>query len=201
MSAPKTLRTLKDLIDANVWFLQGKIPQSPNHLGPIDDETQPFVGPLIAINVMGSLLTTASQPGLVQGDLRQRSFLVGLTPESVAMKLHTRLNRMDLILTAWPVATRIYEATPHGVAEPRGGRFSGGVLVTQDGRRDYTFAGHFLDEFSHWRRILPTKVADRIGAGLCEVTAIDPVWGRDPMDEKGLFTALMKILCVGKAAK
>jgi len=188
----KTPKTLKDLIDHNVRFLRGELSESPNHLGPVDKETEPYLGPLIGINLLGPFLTTNSQPGLVKGSLRQRSYLTGLAPRRVAEKLHTRLNAIDLILNVHAVPTDADEIVHHNAI------LSGAVTVTRDGKRDHTFVGHYCDDFSHWERLMPVAARRKVAEDLCEVTGIDPVWGRDPMDEKGLFTAFMRALGGGK---
>jgi hypothetical protein len=191
----KTPKTLKDLIDHNVRFLRGELPQSPNHLGPVDKETEPYLGPLIAINLVGPFLTTNSQPGLSRGRLRQRSYLTGLTPRRIAEKLHAEINAADLILTVHAVPT-----TSDEIARPHNATLSGAVTVTRDGKRDHTFVGHYCDDFSHWERLMPVAARRRIAEDLCEVTGIDPVWGRDPMHEKGLFKAFLNILGADKAS-
>ena len=55
----------EDLIILNFLFLRGIVSCTPNHGGPIDEETIPLVGNLIKINKKG-FLTTQGQPGLIE---------------------------------------------------------------------------------------------------------------------------------------
>jgi hypothetical protein len=54
-------KTYKDVVAANVLFLEGKLSRSPYHYGPIDEETVPIVNDLIRLNQCG-FITVQSQP-------------------------------------------------------------------------------------------------------------------------------------------
>ena len=56
-------KTYKDVIAANVLFLEGKLNRSPYHFGPIDKETVPIVNNLVQLNQYG-LITVQSQPAI-----------------------------------------------------------------------------------------------------------------------------------------
>jgi hypothetical protein len=55
------VKTYKDLIATNVAFLQGKLPYTPYHGGPIDPETVPLMKSLVKINKAG-FLSIEGQP-------------------------------------------------------------------------------------------------------------------------------------------
>lgn len=57
--------TFDELIQANVAFLEGKVEETPYHYGPIDPETVPLVGKLVALNKKG-FLSTNGQPALIE---------------------------------------------------------------------------------------------------------------------------------------
>jgi hypothetical protein len=55
------IKSYKDLIEANVAFLEGRVAGSPTHLGPVDQETIPLLKNLVKINKMG-FITLQGQP-------------------------------------------------------------------------------------------------------------------------------------------
>lgn len=57
----RTACTFAELIEANVAFLEGRLLQTPYHLGPVDDETNPLLAELIVLNRSG-FLTVNGQP-------------------------------------------------------------------------------------------------------------------------------------------
>lgn len=95
------IQTYPELCETNILFLEGKLPMTPYHLGPIDDETIPLVKKLVEINRRG-FLTISGQPAKkeikflpkVGGEdgylypngawycIEQRPFLEGYLPKS-----------------------------------------------------------------------------------------------------------------------
>lgn len=55
------VKTYKDLLDANVAFLEGKLETTPYHYGPVDEETKPLLEDLIKLHSYG-FFSVASQP-------------------------------------------------------------------------------------------------------------------------------------------
>lgn len=167
------IQSINDMAQHTIRFLRGEIPQSPNHLGPIADETKPYVDALVKINELG-FVTTDSQPG---GRGRsQRSYLTGLCSRATAESLY-RLNQSDLVVMVYDVYS---QHTPN-VDCPA--RLSGGVPVTIDDGKPFTFVGHYMNDFEHWNLSWTFAKANE----LCEVTLIDPDWNRDPLTLDGLF--------------
>lgn len=77
----KDAQTWSDFVDANVAFLQGKLPRSPYYLEAMDADTVPLLQQLIAIQRLG-FISINGQAGLISDDKthQQRSYIVGFLP-------------------------------------------------------------------------------------------------------------------------
>jgi hypothetical protein len=84
-------RTYDELLELNVAFLQGRVSETPYHLGPIDTETVPLMKDLVDLHRQGRVFTTEGQPGLCeQGDwgfIEQRPYLCGFVEEETLTKI------------------------------------------------------------------------------------------------------------------
>ena len=181
------IETFEDMSQHMIRFLKGEIPESPCHMGELEDETKPYVAPLVAMNVLG-FVTMCSQPGLRKRELLQRSYVVGLAREEVAMRLYDVVNLTGMIAMAYKISD--LDVPRVGLEPDR----TGAVVVTLEDDRHFTFVGRYGFELCWWERAGMTKAAmKKLAAELWELTLIDPVWGRDPMDRDGLFMACLEI--------
>lgn len=113
----RTIETFSDLRDAMVRYLRGEERMSPWSVGPLADESAIILDDLITINELGAI-TFGSQPGLDNGQVRQRAYLQLLVDDSIVPTLRLLADSAGLV----------FAANPHQALEPELGRF----VVTED---------------------------------------------------------------------
>lgn len=82
------------LIDANIMFLNGEVHCSPDHNGPINDETVPMVAKLVELNEFG-MFTNESQPPLDTETKKQRGYITGFVGHEIVGNLILFLQSRD----------------------------------------------------------------------------------------------------------
>ena len=156
-------RTVDDLGALGARWLTGELELQPRYFGAAPDpETVPLVQTLAAVNLAG-FWTHMSQPGLVDGELRQRAYVAGYCRPEVAERLEV-LGLTDLVVLAC-------------AAEVPG---SFDVPITVQGYEPHTWGargGESPEEFAG--ELHPTAVAALWESVHVEV--LDPMWGRDDL--------------------
>lgn len=67
MFSYRSVRTYDDLLHLNVEFIQGRLPMTPYHCGPLNDETLPMVEDLVRLHAFG-FLSISSQPARMDAE-------------------------------------------------------------------------------------------------------------------------------------
>ena len=163
-------RSFEDLAQLTADWLEGRLAGHPNghHDGP-DPETLALVPVLAACN-RGGFLTENSQPGELAGyqgrPWHQRAFVTGFAGPGLAGVLNELARQNGL-------QTRVYMPTGRRLLE------SGAVDVTRWGDRINTGVGDRLSPRAV-RQIFPGCHSDAVREVVwaCQVTIVDPVWGR-----------------------
>ncbi len=156
-------RSLRDLADATVDFLEGKLQETPSHMGPPDSESASLIPMLVRMNRSG-FMTTSSQPGLIavpEGSA-QRAYVEGFCNEETAYKIQTALLYEELVVITF---------APDCESDSS-------IAVTIDDGQPFTFLGRWsVEEFNFYRNGNP-RLDMALDAALC-LQVFDPVWGRN----------------------
>ena len=141
----------------------------------VDEETQPLVEPLIAMNQAG-FLTDNSQPGSAE---MQRAYVSGFLPQDTFEEIFTTISKMSTLiaLTAVPGSLQLE---------------SYGVTVTLDQGQPFSFVRPGSSLYAMWGRELGKSHAVAIEESLSLVSVVffDPEYGR----VRKLFDDLAEIL-------
>jgi len=166
-------RSFEDLAQLTADWLEGRLTAHPNgHHGEPDPETIPLV-PVLATCNQGGFLTENSQPGELaeyQGrPWHQRAFVTGFARPGLAGVLNELARQNGLL-------TRVYMPTGRRLLD------SGAVDVTRWGDRINTGVGDHLPPRAV-RQIFPSCHSDAVREVIwaCQVTIVDPEWGRDDL--------------------
>ena len=157
--------TFADLCELSAQYVGGELAFSPSQGGAIDEETSEIALPVAALNRAG-LLTSCSQPALMDGDVAQRAFVDGLAPESTALEFATRSLYADILIFVVPP---LYE---RGYMVP----------VTRTDGHPHTWIGHCnpemrAHELEQYRAVCHPSAVSELEAAWY-VAAIDLSWGR-----------------------
>lgn len=171
-----TARNLAELGELTARWLDGTIAAGPAYGGTLDEETRTIAPELAAVNRHG-LATLTSQPGrLIADGCGQRAFVEGFADEATTRMIRQALLGTDLILIANPPA---WSATRGSIRPQR----SVDIAIKIHRGAALASAGHYH-----------TRADIRYLYGTCggcnrravaslsrayQITAIDPVWGRE----------------------
>jgi hypothetical protein len=95
----KSARTLGDLGELVVRWLNGEITETPDHLAPPDDETVPLINALTAIN-RGGFITVMSQLAESRDGESWNTWVDGFATDAVLERLRAAVDGTPLILSA-----------------------------------------------------------------------------------------------------
>ena len=68
--------SFEDLVEANLKFLDGEIPRTPNHAAPLNKESQLIIEPMRAMCTELRVMTVDAQPAYVKLMRRQRGYVI-----------------------------------------------------------------------------------------------------------------------------
>ena len=97
------LKSIQEIIDYNIMFLQNQKDTGFGHYGPVCEETALIQDFLIQMNQKG-LITSCSQPGIISQDYKQRSFVEFLCPK----ELVERFRYLNNISLGWVTTTEMF---------------------------------------------------------------------------------------------
>jgi hypothetical protein len=167
----RSARTLADLGELTAQFLEGKLQETPTHLGPPDAETGPLIPVLAAANRAG-FVTHMSQPGIPRDKhgFAQRADVSGYAAPAAFARLMTAASGTDLIVTA-----------ARALDESEERRFGPFFAITLDEGEECTWDGLAVSRSimasDYGRECHPAVIRELADAW--QVTLIDPVWGRN----------------------
>lgn len=167
-------RTLSDLSEATIEFLEGRLQETPVHWGPIDPESNQLVPILVSMNRAG-LITTCSQPGMTDVEHRgaQRAFVEGFCDRETAEKIETGLLLDELVVISCAPSCESFIS----------------ITVTVDDDKPFTFLGRFgNDELNAFRN--GDRELDEMLDQAWALQIFDPVWGRNDRLWASIFRAL-----------
>ncbi len=159
------------ICELTALFIEGKLPFFPLYGGDededegtsIDEETNPIAPYLARFNRCG-FWTTCSQPGGMAPDWRQRAFVSGYAPESVALRLAETCLFSDLIVMAYAPGDGPGYQVPVTVEEFQPSTWAGASGLDQ-----------LADDYEGY--CSPEVVKEM--KSLWSVVVIDPCWGRE----------------------
>ncbi|MCW2938469.1 MAG: hypothetical protein JWN00_1454 [Actinomycetia bacterium] len=163
-------RTLPDLAELTARWLMRDLQQHPGYPGKQgpDPETAGIATELAAINRAG-FLTSGSQPGLIDGEYRQRAGVDGFTDPTNALRLAaTAGDSVRVIVHAAPCPRRT------GYAQATPVTMYGGTVET-------SFGAHLSRSDIHLIYDLISPAAFEVLYAATQVTVIDLEWGRNTL--------------------
>lgn len=167
----RSARTLADLGELTAEFLEGRIEQTPTHLGQPDSETTELI-PVLAAASRAGFVTHQSQPGIPPDEhgSAQRANVSGYAGPETFVRLMTAASGADLIITA-----------ARALDDSEAREFGPFFAITLDEGEEFTWDGiascrSILDDSYGWK--CHPRVVDELCAAW-QVTLIDPVWGRN----------------------
>ena len=158
----KVAQSFKELCLLTAEFIEGKLPYFPDNAGDtIDEETIPLIPYLSFYNHSG-FLTSVSQPGLLNGNFRQRAFVQGFSLKNTALDIARITLYSDLYVAVFPPNVEAGAMIP----------------VTVDEYHPYTWAGFsHTGELSHFLQATGPVAANELRQAW-SVTIVDVSWGR-----------------------
>lgn len=153
--------SLRDLRGLAADWLRGEVDGFPGCGGSPASETYEIAEPLIRLNEAG-LLTTSSQPAVMEDNWRQRAFVDGFASEEGACRIDVKALYSDLHILTFPPGSEGGYQTPVTVSE--------GKPMTWNGHVDHD---HMLEWFE---RCSESALDDLRSAWF--VVVIDLRWGR-----------------------
>jgi len=174
--------SFQELCELMACFIEGTCKYRPGYGGePLDEESQPLIDYLAALNRAG-FLTDCSQPGLDVGHSKQRAFVTGYASEAVAVQIEKLSLTTDLYVS---------------VSQP--GDINGCRMpVTIDVFKAFTWAGDtaideekgYFIELVHFEEDCSPLAFQELRQA-CYISVIDLCWGR----KDSLWDELAKALC------
>ena len=163
----RNARNLADLGELTAWFLEGRLSQTPTHMGPPCPETTGLIPLLSAVNRAG-FVTCRSHPGepADEDGWEQRAIVSGFAGDQAFARLMTAAAGADLIVTA-----------------ARAGEDDWGpvLAITRDHGEEDTWIGGAESRRAlrdGYRRACHPDAVQAL-ASAWQVTLTDPEWGRD----------------------
>ncbi|WP_054564414.1 MULTISPECIES: hypothetical protein [unclassified Frankia] len=182
-----TARNLSDLGELTARWLEGTVATGPAFGGALDEQTRTIAPRLASINRRG-LVTLASQPAQRIADgYGRRAFVEGFIDEPRALTVSRMLLGTDIILLIRPPA---WSATHRSIRPARPAEItveiSAGMPLTRAGNcHTYADIKYLYGMCGGCSR----RAVASLGHA-CQVTAIDPVWGRPDYLWEALSLAL-----------
>lgn len=151
----RNARTLDDLGALVVRWLNGELTETPDHMGPPEDETVPLAGALTVVN-RGGFITVMSQLGGGDADETWNAWVDGFATDAVLNRLRKAVDGTRLVLTAcrglvhdheqndhwyrnrcqWRMVAGYWQERCPAIAEELAGCWLASVTDPEDGRND-----------------------------------------------------------------